>query len=106
MQAHWDVELRKRTGHAPLWKCFDCKRTIPREELPLRCEECSGPNLRGKKIGYRYRSISQDAIICKKCVDKHDHLKKWVEDFQFKIYAEGLERRAMVEMNPTVKHAN
>ena len=95
MQHHWNEQLAKLRGQAPLWRCFDCKRSIPREELPLRCVECSGPDLVGKKIGYRRRKIRQDAMICIKCVDKHDHLRKMVQDFQFRVYAEGLERRAM-----------
>jgi len=95
MQHHWDEELKHLRGQSPLWRCFDCKRAIPREELPLRCSECSGSSVQGKKIGYRFRKIRQDAMVCRKCVDKHDHLRKMVEDFQFQVYARGLERRAM-----------
>jgi hypothetical protein len=94
MQQHWNEELKHLRGQQPLWKCFDCKRSIPREELPLRCSECSGPDLKGKKIGYRHLKIRQDAMICIKCVNKHDHLKKMVLDFQFQAYARSLERRA------------
>jgi len=95
MQHHWEEELKHLRGQAPLWRCFDCKRAIPREELPLRCSECSGPDLRGKKVGYKFKKIRQDAMICVKCVDKHDHLRQMVTDFQFQVYARGLERRAM-----------
>ena len=95
MQHGFNEELKKLRGQAPLWRCFDCKRVIPREELPLRCSECSGPALKGKKVGYRFKKILQDAMICIKCVDKHDHLRKMVLDMQFQVYARGLERRAM-----------
>lgn len=104
MQHHWHEELKHLRGQAPLWRCFDCKRAIPREELPLRCSECSGPDLQGKKVGYRYKKIRQDAMICIKCVDKHDHLKQMVLDFQFQAFAAGLEKRAMQRAfaeNPT-----
>ena len=95
MQHHWKEELSRLKGQAPLWRCFDCKRAIPRDELPLRCEKCSGPDLKGKKVGYRFRKIKQDAMICNRCVDKHDHLRESLRDYQFQVYAQGLERRAM-----------
>ena len=52
-QNRYADELKVLRRQSPLFRCFDCKRWIPREELPLRCSECSGPSLRGKKIGYR-----------------------------------------------------
>src|SRR5437773_1222267 len=101
MQHHWNEELKHLRGQAPLWRCFDCKRWIPREELPLNCSECSGPDLKGKKVGYKFMKVRQHAMVCIKCVDKHDHLKKMVTDFQFQVYAKGLERRAMDAANVT-----
>ena len=95
MQFHWRDELKAIHGFQPLWRCFDCKRWIPRDELPLRCNECSGPDLRGKKVGYRYKRVTQDAMICKNCVDKHDHLREMIYDLQCQAYAHGLEKRAM-----------
>ncbi|SRR5260221_7410647 len=97
VQYHWNEELKHLRGHSPLFRCFDCKRWIPREELPLRCSECSGPHLRGKKIGYKRKLITQDAMVCKNCVNKHDHLQKMVLDLQFKAYAHGLEKRATMD---------
>jgi hypothetical protein len=93
MQHHWRDELRRLRAQPPLFRCFDCKRWIPREELPMRCSECSGPPLQGKKVGYRYKKILQDAMICKHCVDKHDHLRKMVLEAMFTAYQHGLEKR-------------
>ena len=97
MQFHWRDELTCLRGQAPLWRCFDCKRWIPREELPMRCSECSGPPLRGKKVGYKHKKILQDAMVCKNCVDKHDHLKNMVLDAMMQAYAHGLEKRATMK---------
>jgi len=106
MQHHWNEELKHLRGQAPLWRCFDCKRAIPREELPLRCEECSGASEHVKRHKFskiKRKLVTQDAMICIKCVDKHDHLRKMVEDLQFQVYARGLERRAMEAANVTTK---
>ena len=93
MQHHWRDELRRLRAKAPLWRCFDCKRWIPREELPMKCSECSGPPLQGKKVGYRFKKVLQDAMICKNCVNKHDHLREMVLDAMMQAYAHGLEKR-------------
>lgn len=97
MQHHWRDELKRLRGQAPLWRCFDCKRWIPRDELPMKCSECSGPPLQGKKVGYKYKKILQDAMVCSKCVDKHDHLRKMVLDAMMQAYAHGLEKRATMK---------
>ena len=97
MQHHWAEQLATLKGHQPLWRCFDCKRWIPREELPLRCNECSGPDLKGPKVGYKHKKIKQDAMVCKRCVDKHDHLRAMIFDLQCQAYAHGLEKRAMLK---------
>jgi hypothetical protein len=97
MQYHWRNELKARKGHAPLWRCFDCKRWIPRDEIPLRCAECSGPDLPGKKIGYRVHKVKQDAMVCKNCVDRHEHLQEMIFELQADAYARGLEKRAMLK---------
>jgi hypothetical protein len=97
MQFHWREELALLKGKQPLWRCFDCKRWIPRNEIPLRCEECSGPDLPGKKIGYRVHKIKQDAMVCKHCVDKHEHLQEMIFQLQADAYAHGLEKRAMLK---------
>ena len=94
VQLHYAEALKRVRGRSPRFRCFDCKRWVPRDELPLRCSECSGPNLRGKKIGYRRKLITQDAMVCKNCVDKHDHLKDMVLDLQMEAYRHGLEKRA------------
>jgi len=88
MQNHWRDELKRLRGKPPLW------RWIPREELPMKCSECSGPPLQGKKVGYRYKKILQDAMVCSHCVNKHDHLRKMVLDAMMQAYAHGLEKRA------------
>lgn len=90
-------DLKLLRGKRPLFRCFDCKRWVPREELPLRCSECSGPDLRVKKYpGSRMKRklVTQDAMVCKNCVDKHDHLKDMVLDLQLEAYRHGLEKRA------------
>lgn len=97
MQFHWQEELKRVRHLAPLWRCFDCKRWIPRDEIPLRCAECSGPDLKGKKVGYRHRRIEQPAMVCKHCVDKHDHLKEMIFQLQADAYTRGLEKRAMLK---------
>jgi hypothetical protein len=104
MQFHWREELNAISKQPPLWRCFDCKRWIPRAELPLRCNECSGPDLKGKKVGYKHKTVKQDAMVCKNCVDKHDHLRDMVYELQAQAYAHGLEKRAMLSTfgkNPT-----
>lgn len=97
VQHQYRDDLKKLRFKQPLFRCFDCHRWIPREELPLRCSECSGPNLRGKKIGYRRKLVTQDAMICSRCVDKHEHLRQMVLDLQFEAYQNGLEKRATME---------
>jgi hypothetical protein len=97
MQHHWREELQAISKLEPMWRCFDCKRWIPRSELPLRCNECSGPDLKGKKVGYRHKKIKQDAMVCKNCVDKHDHLQAMIFELQCQAYAHGLEKRAMLK---------
>lgn len=97
MQFHWREELNAIKHREPLWRCFDCKRWIPRGEIPLRCAECSGPDLQGKKIGYRVHKVKQDAMICKHCVDKHDHLREMIFQLQCDAYERGLEKRAMLK---------
>jgi hypothetical protein len=97
MQHHWQDELKHLRAKAPLWRCFDCKRWIPRDELPMKCSECSGPPLQGKKVGYKYKKILQDAMVCKNCVNKHDHLRKMVLDAMIAAYAHGLEKRLTME---------
>lgn len=97
MQHHWREELKKLRGQAPAFRCFDCKRWIPREELPMRCSECSGPPLQGKKVGYKYKKILQDAMVCRHCVDKHDHLRQMVLDTMMQAYAHGMEKRATMK---------
>jgi len=82
----------------------------------MRCSECSGPPLQGKKVGYRYKKILQDAMVCSRCVDKHDHLKRMVLDAMFQAYTHGLEKRLTMEamrkfvtggqVNPTRTYAN
>jgi hypothetical protein len=104
MQHHWREELKLIRGQAPLWRCFDCKRWIPRDELPMRCSECSGPDLLGPKVGYKHKKIKQDAMVCKHCVDKHPHLQEMVFKLQCDAYAHGIEKRAMQKVfanNPT-----
>lgn len=95
MQRHWAEELAHVSKQQPLWRCFDCKRWIPRNELPMRCSECSGPDLKGKKVGYKHLKVKQDAMVCRRCVDKHDHLREMVFQLQCDAYAHGLEKRAM-----------
>jgi len=97
MQHHWRDELKLLRAKPPLWRCFDCKRWIPRSELPMKCSECSGPPLQGKKVGYKYKKILQDAMVCSHCVDKHDHLRKMVLDAMFTAYQHGLEKRLTME---------
>ena len=97
VQFQYADELKHQRGKEPLFRCFDCKRWIPREELPLRCSECSGPDLQGKKVGYRHKKIRQDAMVCKNCVDKHDHLREMVLGLQFEAYQHGLEKRATMK---------
>lgn len=97
VQFRYRDELKRLRFTQPRFRCFDCKRWVPAEELPLRCSECSGPNLRGKKIGYKRKLITQDAMVCKNCVDKHDHLKKMVLELQFEAYRHGLEKRATMK---------
>jgi len=104
VQHRYSEELARVKGQAPLWRCFDCKRWIPRAELPLRCSECSGPDLKGKKVGYKFKKIRQDAMVCSRCVDKHDHLRDMIFQLQCDVYASGLEKRAMLKTfanNPT-----
>lgn len=97
VQHRYRNDLKPLHFKQPLFRCFDCKRWIPRAELPLRCSECSGPNLRGKKIGYKRKLVTQDAMICKNCVDKHDHLVQMVLQLQFDAYAHGLEKEATMK---------
>ena len=59
--------------------------------------EKKGRNLRGKKIGYKRKLITQDAMVCKNCVDKHDHLKEMILGLQFEAYQNGLEKRLTME---------
>lgn len=87
-------DLALLRGKQPKFRCFDCKRWIPIDELPMRCEECSGPNLRGEKVGYRRKLITQDAMVCKHCVDRHPHLREAVVSFQLEALRHGLEKRA------------
>ena len=63
----------------------------------MKCSECSGPPLQGKKVGYKYKKILQDAMVCSHCVDKHDHLRKMVLDAMFTAYQHGLEKRLTME---------
>lgn len=105
VQYTYRVSLARQRGKEPRFRCFDCKRWIPREELPLRCSECSGPNLRGKKgRSYRGRLITQDAMVCRNCVDKHDHLRDMVLDLQFDAFRHGQEKRATMEAMKKFAH--
>ena len=97
VQHRYQDELARLRGKAPRFRCFDCKRWLPCEELPMRCSECSGPNLRGAKVGYRRKLITQDAMVCKNCVDKHDHLREMVMQLQFEAYRHGMEKRATMK---------
>lgn len=100
VQHKWRDELKRLKGKAPLFRCFDCKRWIPREELPLRCSECSGPNERVKRYAHSKISrklVTQDAMVCSRCVDKHDHLRKMVLELQFEAYRHGMEKRATMK---------
>lgn len=96
-QARFSEQLKRVRGKSPLWRCFDCHRWIPRDELPMKCNECSGPPLQGKKVGYRHKKILQDAMVCKNCVDKHDHLREMVLEVMMQAYAHGLEKRATMK---------
>jgi len=98
MQHQWRDQLKRHARNQPsLWRCFDCKRWIPRDELPMKCPECSGAATQGKKVGYRHKKILNDAMVCKNCVDKHDHLRKVVLDAMMQAYAHGLEKRATLK---------
>ena len=106
VQHYFAEELKLVRGQQSLWRCFDCKRVIPRDELPMRCEECSGPPLERKLGKFRKatRKIPQDAMVCKRCVDRHDHLKTMVLNLQVDALQRGLEKRAMLKTfanNPT-----
>ena len=94
MQHNWRNQLKRLRGQEPLWRCYDCKRWIPRDELPMKCSKCSGPALQGKKVGYKHKKVLQDAMVCAHCVDKHDHLRNMVLDAMMQAYAHGLEKRA------------
>jgi hypothetical protein len=100
LQHHFSDELKRLRGQAPKWRCYDCKRWIPREELPMKCSECSGAPERVKR--HRYSKVARklvmnDAMICKHCVDKHDHLRQMVLDTMFQAYQHGLEKRLTME---------
>lgn len=97
VQRTYSKELDALRFQEPKFRCFDCKRWVPRNELPLRCSECSGPDLRGKKVGYRKKLITQDAMVCRNCVDKHDHLKDMILNLQMDAYRHGLEKRATMK---------
>lgn len=105
VQFHYRFELARLRGKEPRFRCFDCKRWIPRNELPLRCSECSGPNLRGKKIGYKRKLVTQDAMVCCHCVDKHDHLRDMVLELQFDAFRHGQEKRATMEAMKKFAHS-
>lgn len=94
VQWAYRMDLKLLHGKQPLFRCFDCKRWIPRDELPMRCSECSGPNLRGAKVGYRRKLVTQDAMVCKHCVDKHPHLRDAVFEHQLEALRHGMEKRA------------
>lgn len=85
-------DLAKVAGQAPLWRCHCCKSWIPRKEFPMRCDECSGPVLKGVKVGYRFKAVRQDAMICIRCVDNHFHLREQIQDMMLKVYEDGKER--------------
>lgn len=97
---HYLEELSALRGQAPKFRCFDCKRWIPREELPLRCSECSQEPERVKR--YQFSKVKRkltfnDAHVCKNCVDKHDHLRVMVLNLQFDAYTHGTEKRLTLE---------
>jgi hypothetical protein len=52
--------LRAQTGKPPIGKCLDCKRDISAMEMCATCPKCEA---------------GLTALVCYKCVDKHDHLK-------------------------------
>lgn len=88
-------ELAKLEKQPPLWRCFDCHRWIPRSEFPMRCQRCSGPDLKGKKIGYRHLKVRQDAMICINCADAHTHLREKIFELQMQVYEVGVTRHAL-----------
>jgi len=100
VEHHYREDLARNKGKAPKFRCFDCKRWIPANELPLRCNECSGAPERVKR--YQYSKVNRklvlnDAHICNRCVDKHDHLKQMVLNLQFEAYTHGTEKRLTME---------
>ena len=88
-------DLAKVAKQAPLWRCHDCHQWIPRSEFPMRCGVCSGPTLKGKKVGYRHRAIRQDAMICLRCVDKHPHLREKIFELMMQVYENSRINHAM-----------
>ena len=100
VQFHFREELALLKSKQPRFRCFDCKRWIPRDELPLRCSECSGPDLRVEKYRFskiKRKLVTQDAFVCRHCVDKHDHLREMVLELQFDAFRHGQEKRATME---------
>lgn len=96
VQLRFKDELSALRFKQPRFRCYDCKRWIPAGELPLRCSECSGPDERVAKFRFsklKRKLVTHDAMVCRNCVDKHDHLKVMVLDLQMEAYRHGLEKR-------------
>lgn len=67
----------------------------------MRCEKCSGPDLKGKKIGYRHLKVRQDAMICINCVDRHAQTCGWIKQKIFELMLQVYEgqRQSLLGVN-------